>query len=113
MNDQAFRILEFDALRGLVRRYAQTELGRARIDELVPVGNYERLMRQLRAAGEMIELRQRGARLSFAELADSTESIARLKIAGTALDPLAMLDLARLCDRAIDARAALAAEREA
>ncbi len=112
MNDQAFKILEFDALRALVRRYAQTEPGRARIAALTPIDDYEHLTRALRAAGEMIELRQRGTRLSFEEIADPTESIARLKIAGTALDPLAMLDLSRLCERAVDARAAIHAERE-
>src|SRR5205807_3126758 len=35
-----------------------------------------------------------------------------LRIQGTALDPLALLDLARLCERAMDARAAILAERE-
>src|SRR3954470_11964723 len=112
MNDQAFRILEFDTLRALVRRYAQTEAGQARIADLVPVDNYEQLTRELRAAGEMIELRQHGARLSFEGLADPAESIARLRIPGTALEPLAMLDLAHLCERALEARATIAAERE-
>ncbi len=112
MNDQAFKILEFYSLRALVRRYAQTEPGRTRIDALAPIDDYARLTRELRAVGEMIELRQRGARLSFEGIADPTESIARLKIAGTALEPLAMLDLARLCERAVDARAAILAERE-
>jgi DNA mismatch repair protein MutS2 len=113
MDDQAFRILEFGALCELARRYAQTEAGRARIDDLVPIENYEALERKLRAAAEMIELRHRGARLSFSGVTDSADSIARLRIEGTALDPLAMLDLARLCDRAVEARAAIAAEREA
>ena len=112
MNDQAFKTLEFDPLRALVRRYAQTDTGRARIDALAPIDDYEQLSRELRAAGEMVELRARGARLSFEGITDLMESIARLKIAGTALEPLAMLDLARLCERAVDARAAIVAERE-
>ena len=112
MNSQAFKTLEFDSLRALVRRNAQTETGRARIDALAPLADYQRLSRELGATGEMNELRQRGARLSFAGIADPTESIARLKIAGTALEPLAMLDLARLSDRALDARAAILTERE-
>jgi DNA mismatch repair protein MutS2 len=113
MNSQAFKTLEFDSLRGLVRLHAQTDPGRARIHALAPSDDYAHLTRELRAVGEMIELRQRGARLSFEGIADPTESIARLKIAGTALEPLAMLDLARLCERAVDARTAIHAEREA
>jgi DNA mismatch repair protein MutS2 len=35
-----------------------------------------------------------------------------LKIEGTALEPLAILDLVRLCDAALDARSAILAERE-
>src|SRR5581483_6999888 len=112
VNDQAFQILEFDGLRTLVRRSAQTEPGRGRVDSLAPINEYEELSRELRAAGEMIELRSRGARLSFEGISDVSESIARLKIAGTALEPLAMLDLARLCERAVEARAAILTERE-
>jgi hypothetical protein len=113
VNPQAFKILEFDALRALVRGHAQTDTGRARIDSLAPIDDYQLLHRELRAVREMIDLRTRAARLSFEGITDPTESITRLKIAGTALEPLAMLDLARLCERAVDARAAIVAEREA
>jgi DNA mismatch repair protein MutS2 len=58
-------------------------------------------------------MRQRGGRLSFDGIADPADSISRLKIEGTALDPLAILDLARLCEAAMDARTAILAEREA
>src|SRR5262245_31492508 len=113
MNSQAFAILEFDSLRALVRRGAQTEMGRARIDALEPIDDPDELLRHLRAVAEAIELRGRGARLSFEGIADVTESISRLRIEGTALEPLAILDVARLCERVMDARAAILAEREA
>jgi DNA mismatch repair protein MutS2 len=112
VNSQAFKILEFDSLRALVQRYAQTDQGQARIASLAPLDEYEMLSRALRAVAEMIELRARGARLSFEGIADPVDSLARLRIAGTALEPLAMLDLARLGERAVDARATIAAERE-
>ncbi|HEY5991673.1 MAG TPA: hypothetical protein VIU10_03765, partial [Candidatus Udaeobacter sp.] len=112
MNKQAFAILEFDSLRALVRRNAQTEMGRAQIESLGPINNVDELRQVLSAAAESVELRQRGAHLSFEGIADPSESISRLKIEGTALEPLAILDLARLCERALDARAAILAERE-
>src|SRR2546430_5823930 len=111
MNPQAFAILEFDSLRALVRRRAQTDLGRARVDALEPLNDFEQLQRELGAVGEMIELRARGARLSFEGIANPTESISRLRIAGTALEPLAMLDVAQLSERALDARSAINSER--
>jgi DNA mismatch repair protein MutS2 len=112
MNPQAFNILEFGALCALVRRGAQTDMGRARIEASAPSDDLRHLQSSLQALAESIELRQRGTRLSFDGIADSSESISRLKIEGTALEPLIILDLARLCERAMDARAAILAERD-
>jgi len=112
MNPQAFDTLEFDTLRALVRRGAQTAMGRERIDVLMPFADLLELQPALSAVGENAVLRQRGARLSFDGVADTSASILRLKIEGAALDPLALLDLATLCERAIEARAAIVAERE-
>jgi DNA mismatch repair protein MutS2 len=112
MNEQAFEILEFGLLRDLVRRGARTIRGRARIDALVPIEDFAELGRNLQIVAETIAVRHRGIRLSFDGIADASDSISRLKIAGTALDPLAILDLAALCRIAMDARAAILAERE-
>ncbi|MET0645173.1 MAG: endonuclease MutS2 [Pyrinomonadaceae bacterium] len=113
MNDQAFGTLEYEGARALVRRYAQTPVGRARAEALEPLASVEEVRRALRAVSECVELRARGARWSFSELSDPAEAIARLRIEGAILDPLVLLELARLCEQAADARAAVAAEREA
>lgn len=112
MNPQAFGILEFDHLRQLVRRHAQTDMGRARIAALEPSDDLVPLRHALTEVGEAISLRARGGPFSFDGVADPSESIARLKIEGAALEPLAMLDLVRLCNSAVDARNAILAERE-
>ncbi|HZO85519.1 MAG TPA: hypothetical protein VFC26_09910, partial [Verrucomicrobiae bacterium] len=112
MITQAFKILEFDSLRALIRRQATTEMGQARIDQLVPINNPEELRRDLLYLSEMIEVRQRGARFYFEGLVNPQEAISRLRIQGTALDPLAILDLGRMCDRALAARATILGERE-
>jgi len=112
MNPQAFGILEFDQLRQLVRRHAQTDMGRARVATLEPFDDLEPLRHALAEVGEAISLRARGSRFSFDGVADPSESIARLKIEGAALEPLAMLDLVHLCNSALDARNAILAERE-
>src|SRR5438128_535921 len=112
MITQAFNILEFDALRALVRRGVQTDTVRERIDRLGPLSDIDELKGELGGVAEMIQLRRRGARLSFDAITDPTDSISRLKIEGTALEPIAILGLARLCERAMDARAAILAERD-
>ncbi|HEY3102126.1 MAG TPA: Smr/MutS family protein [Pyrinomonadaceae bacterium] len=112
MNSQAFSILEFDQLRQLVRRHAQTGMGTARVAALAPFEDFDLLHRALTETGEAIQLRSRGVRFSFEGVADPSEAIARLKIEGAALEPLAILDLVRLCNAALDARSAILAERE-
>jgi DNA mismatch repair protein MutS2 len=112
MNSQAFAILEFDQLRQLVRRHVQTEMGGERVDTLEPFAQFEDLSGALAEIAEAIELRSRGVRFSFTDLTDTTEAIARLKIEGTALAPLAILDLVRLSNAALDARSAILAERD-
>ena len=113
MNEQAFATLEYEGLRALVRRFAQTEMGRARAEKLAPLASVAETRRALRAVAECVEIRARGARWSFSELADPQNSLARLRIEGAILEPLTLLEIARLCEQASDARAAVAAEREA
>jgi len=112
MNEQAFSTLEYEGLRALVRERAQTPMGRARADALTPLGSTAEVRRALAAVTECVELRKRGAAWTFGELADPREALARLAIEGAILEPLTLLELARLSEQAADARAAVSAERE-
>jgi DNA mismatch repair protein MutS2 len=112
MNEQAFTTLEYGSLRALVRRGAQTEMGRARVDALVPFDSREELRRSLRALAESIELRRRGLSWSFTELSDPRDALALLRIEGATLEPLTILELGRLCEQAQSARAIILSERE-
>ena len=81
MHDQAFRTLEYTELRALVRRGAQTAMGRVRVDELAPVDDAHALSRALLAVSECVELRRRqGGAWSFSELSDPLDALALLKI---------------------------------
>ena len=99
-------------MRTLVWRNAQTDSGRALIDKIEPINDFGQLLPGLNRLAEMIYLRTRGTRISFDGVVDTSESISRLRIEGTALDPTALLDLALMCARALDARAAILTERE-
>lgn len=112
MNEQAFQILEFDKLRELLRRGAQTPMGREHLAALEPIGKLAQLKRELAAAAECAQLRNRGVKWSFADLNDPAEALARLRVAGTALDPITILDLSRLASQALSARASIMAERD-
>jgi DNA mismatch repair protein MutS2 len=113
VNPQAFDILEFPTLRELVKRGAQTPMGRTLVDAVEPIGDRNTLQEQLIAVREAVALRERGVHLSFAELADPSDALALLRIQGAALDALVLRETARLCDQALAARATLIGEREA
>ncbi len=112
MNEQAFQILEFDKLRELLRRGAQTPMGRNRVEGLSPLAKVPELNRELAAAAECVHARKRGVKWTFDELNDPAEAIARLRVAGTALDPLTILGLSRLCSQTLSARSSIMAERD-
>ncbi|HEX2268210.1 MAG TPA: hypothetical protein VHH35_01670 [Pyrinomonadaceae bacterium] len=112
MNDQAFATLEYQQLLALIKRGAQTEAGKRRVETLSPIDDVLALRRELTALAECVTLRNRGAKWTFNELSDPAEIIARLHVEGAALDTLALLQIARLCEQAMSARAVIYDERE-
>lgn len=112
MNDQAFTTLEYQQLLELLKRGAQTEIGRARVMALKPIPVLSDLRRDLTAVSECVTLRGRGVNWAFDDFADPSETISRLRIEGNTLDALAILETARLCEQALSARSAILAERD-
>lgn len=111
MNTQAFTTLEYQHLLALIKRNAETEPGQRRIETLAPIGDVSQLRRELSAVAECVTLRNRGVNWRFSGLADPAEAFARLRVEGASLDPLAILQTARLCEQAMSARDAILAER--
>ena len=112
MNDQAFAILEYQHLLGLIKRNAQTEAGKRRVQTLSPIGEPLELRRELTALAECVTMRNRGARWTFNEATDPAETLTRLHVEGLTLDTLALLQVAHLCEHAMAARAVIYDERE-
>jgi DNA mismatch repair protein MutS2 len=113
MHEQAFKILEFHELRSLIMRVAQTPMGQARVAALRPLASVAEVKRELAAVSECVELRKRGGSWTFSELGDPAEKLALLRVEGTILEPLAMLEIKSLSDHAMSARASILAERQA
>src|ERR1051325_1126382 len=112
MNSQAFTTLEYHQLLDVVRRGAQTEMGKTRVNALTPLNNVDELRQELTALSECVNLRNRGVNWAFNEFTDPAETISRLRIEGNTLDALAILQTAKLCEQALSARSAILAERE-
>jgi DNA mismatch repair protein MutS2 len=112
MHEQAFTILEYDELRALIRRGAQTPMGQARVDALKPFESVGELENALAAVSECVDLRKRGGTWTFSELGDPAEKLGLLRVEGTILEPTAMLEIKSLSDHAMSARASILAERQ-
>lgn len=105
--------LEYQRLIELVARNAQTPMGEERFAGLRPKTNRNNLERDLAAISETTLLNEeKQVNWSFSGLNDPADSVAILRIRNTALEPTALLELARVCNQAIFARSSIQPERE-
>ncbi len=97
-------VLEFDALRELLRAFASSPLGQARIAALVPTTDSEWIATQQQLTGELREFRRVGGHFEFSGLLDVTKSVERSRIAGAALETTEIRDVLLVVDRAAEWR---------
>ncbi len=105
--------LEYVRVLELISKHAQTPMGEMRFADLRPHSSRILLDRDLSAIAETIELNEvKQISWSFSGLSDPSEAIAILKIKGSSLEPLRMLELAGVCSQAIFARSQIQPEKE-
>src|ERR1700730_7408249 len=111
-------VLEFEALRELLRRYMASPLGNAELQKIQPHTNREQLEAELADAEEATQYLRaaskpqpaaRGAaiRINFSSMPDLTPTVHKLRIEGAVLEPKEISDVLVFLDRAADARSIL------
>ena len=98
------RVLEFDALRELLRGYASSPLGRLRIEALAPSVDSEWIEEQQELVEEVREFRRVGGRFDFNGLIDVTQLIEKSRISGAVLETTDIRDVVLVVDRAAEWR---------
>ena len=98
------RVLEFDALRELLRAYSSSTLGRQRIDGLTPSTDRHWIDQQQQGAEEVRAFRRAGGRFDFSGLLDIRKLIDKAGIAGAALETAEIRDVVLVVDRAAEWR---------
>ena len=98
------RVLEFESLRELLRGYASSPLGQAKIASLAPSTDGAWIESQQQLASEVREFRRVGGRFEFSELAEVSPLAQKARIAGVALETTEIRDVVQLVDRAAEWR---------
>ncbi|MGA7694273.1 MAG: endonuclease MutS2 [Candidatus Sulfotelmatobacter sp.] len=98
------RVLEFDALRELLRGYASSPLGQARIAALAPSTDSTWIVEQQELTGEIREFRRVGGRFEFSGLLEITKLVKKSRIAGAVLETTEIRDVLLVVDRAAEWR---------
>src|SRR5580693_4259893 len=98
------RVLEFEALRELLRGYAPSPLGQARIRTLAPSLDSAWIEEQHGRVEEVREFRRAGGRFDFSGLLDITKLIDKSRIRGAVLETTEIRDVVLVVDRAAEWR---------
>jgi DNA mismatch repair protein MutS2 len=98
------RVLEFDALRQLLRGYASSPLGQAKIAALAPTTDSAWISEQQELTAEVREFRRAGGHFDFSGLLDITTLIKKSRIAGAVLETTDIRDVVLVVDRAAEWR---------
>ncbi len=100
----SWQVLEFDALRLLLRGYASSPLGQKRIASLKPSTDRDWIQRQQELATEMQEFRRVGGRFDFSGLIEIDSLVKKSRIAGAVLETTEIRDVLLVVDRAAEWR---------
>jgi DNA mismatch repair protein MutS2 len=98
------RVLEFDALRELLRGYSSSPPGQAKIQALAPSTDSAWIAEQQELTAEVREFRRVGGRFDFSGLLDITRLTEKSRIAGAALETTEIRDVLLVVDRAAEWR---------
>ena len=104
MANSSAAVLEFGLLRDLLRGYAASDLGRARVAALDPSIDLAWIQNQHQLTSEVREFRRVGGNFEFAGLSDITRLLEKSRIEGAALETLEVRDVLTAVDRAAEWR---------
>ena len=98
------RVLEFESLLDLLRGYASSPLGQARIAALAPSTDRAWIENQQQLASEIREFRRVGGRFEFSGLLPTAKLVQKSRILGAILETTEIRDVILIVDRAAEWR---------
>ena len=104
MENSSAGVLEFAGLRDLLRGYAASDLGRAKVAALAPSIDLDWIQNQQQLTSEVREFRRAGGSFNFAGLLDVSQLLDKARISGAALESLEVISVISAVDRAAEWR---------
>jgi DNA mismatch repair protein MutS2 len=104
MKHTSARVLEFEALLGVLGGYCSSPLGQAKVEELQPSTDRAWIERQQQLVAEVREFRRVGGRFEFSGLIHTKETVEKSRIQGAALETDEIRDVVQVVDRASEWR---------
>ena len=104
MTNSSAQVLEFDSLRELLRGYAASDLGQARVAALAPSRDLSWIQNQQQLTREIREFRRVGGNFNFSGLTSIAELLDKVRVSGVALEGLEILNVITIVDRATEWR---------
>src|SRR5579863_2610855 len=104
MTNSSVRMLEFDALRDLLRGYTASDLGRGRVSALAASTDLAWIQNQQQLTAEIREFRRAGGSFNFFGLTPLAELLEKAEISGAALEALEIVSVIAVVDRAAEWR---------
>lgn len=98
------RVLEFDALRELLRGYTSSPLGQSRVRDLTPSADPDWIQAQQEFVTEIREFRRVGGRFDFSGMLEVAALVEKSRIAGAALETSEIRDTVLVVDRSSEWR---------
>ncbi|MCU6796291.1 endonuclease MutS2 [Paenibacillus sp. WQ 127069] len=93
MNTKILKTLDFSAIIHKCANHAATSLGKARLEELLPSGDFEVVKQRLKATDEAVNVNRLKGSAPFGGIRDIHQSVHRARIGGT-LNPAELFDVA-------------------
>ena len=104
MHNTSAHLLEFDLLRELVRGYAASDLGRARVQALAPSPDLAWIRSQQELTAEIREFRRAGGTFNFSGLLDVSKILEQSRISGVVLGAEEICSVITVIDRGAEWR---------
>ncbi len=104
MTNNSARVLEFDALRELLRGYTASDLGRTRLSELAASTDLAWIQNQQQLTAEVREFRRAGGSFNFFGLTAISELLEKAGISGAGLEALEIVSVTTVVERAAEWR---------